>query len=337
VEGTPAGFEERVFLADVDPELVRGTPADERVLVRRVLHAPARRLERGPWEPDEAAEIAPGAFAVLLIDGLVAWDVTLAGRVTTVLLGPGDVITPWTDADSLIESSVRYLALTTCRVAALESRFLLAARRWPSLFVRVHERLAAQARRAAVDAAVSHLPNAELRVLGLLWHLADRWGRMGPTGVIVPLKLTHEALGRMIGAERPTVTLALRDLARTGTVERRTDGGWLLRHGSQAAIAALELASAEPSEPVVATILEPLRARTAVEPGAEGEDAVFEFAARELLAFAGELRDSLEHGRERLGDLLLQNREIVASAQRTRAEIAERRLRQGITPARRAP
>lgn len=59
----------------------------------------------------------------------------------------------------------------------------------------------------------------------MLWHLADRWGRVTPDGVIVPLKLTHEALGRLVGAQRPTVTLALGELVASGRVTRALTGG----------------------------------------------------------------------------------------------------------------
>jgi CRP/FNR family cyclic AMP-dependent transcriptional regulator len=52
---------------------------------------------------------------------------------------------------------------------------------------------------------------------------------MGPTGVVVPIELTHTALGRLIGARRSTVTLALGELSRSGTVVRRDDGAWVLR------------------------------------------------------------------------------------------------------------
>jgi hypothetical protein len=62
-----------------------------------------------------------------------------------------------------------------------------------------------------------------------MWHLAERWGRMGPSGVVVPIELTHGALGRLVGARRPTVTLALGELARDGALVRRNDGSWVLR------------------------------------------------------------------------------------------------------------
>ena len=46
--------------------------------------------------------------------------------------------------------------------------------------------------------------------------------------MILPLKLTHELLGQLVGAKRPTVSLAIKELERRGTVHRRTDGAWLL-------------------------------------------------------------------------------------------------------------
>jgi hypothetical protein len=50
-----------------------------------------------------------------------------------------------------------------------------------------------------------------------------------PGGLVVPLQFTHEALGRLIGARRPTVSLALKELSSAGLLSRRDDGAWLLR------------------------------------------------------------------------------------------------------------
>jgi hypothetical protein len=44
----------------------------------------------------------------------------------------------------------------------------------------------------------------------------------------VRLRLTHELIGQLVGAKRPTVSLALRELDERGTVYRRSDGSWLL-------------------------------------------------------------------------------------------------------------
>jgi len=66
-------------------------------------------------------------------------------------------------------------------------------------------------------------------MLVLLWALAERWGRVSPEGVRVPVSLPHRTLATLVGARRPSVTTALTALAREGLVER-TPEGWLL-HG----------------------------------------------------------------------------------------------------------
>lgn len=50
----------------------------------------------------------------------------------------------------------------------------------------------------------------------LLWHLADRWGRVRSDGVIVALDLTHSVLAELVAARRPTVTRSLSELADKG-------------------------------------------------------------------------------------------------------------------------
>jgi CRP-like cAMP-binding protein len=60
-----------------------------------------------------------------------------------------------------------------------------------------------------------------------MWLLAESWGLVTPTGTVLPIALTHAALGGLIGARRPTVTLALGNLSASGLV-RREPRGWLL-------------------------------------------------------------------------------------------------------------
>jgi CRP/FNR family transcriptional regulator, cyclic AMP receptor protein len=69
----------------------------------------------------------------------------------------------------------------------------------------------------------------EQRLLVALWHMADRWGRVAPDGVVLDLRLTHETLASVVGARRPTVTLGLQHLAADGSVVRRADGRFVLR------------------------------------------------------------------------------------------------------------
>ena len=67
----------------------------------------------------------------------------------------------------------------------------------------------------------------DLRVLLLLWHLADRWGQVSREGTRLNLDLTHELIARMVGAHRTSVTLALRKLAHEGRIAR-TGRTWVL-------------------------------------------------------------------------------------------------------------
>jgi hypothetical protein len=60
-----------------------------------------------------------------------------------------------------------------------------------------------------------------------LWNIADRFGRVRSDGVLVPLPLSHAALGRLVGS-RPTVSLAIKDLTGDGRLSRTRDGYWVL-------------------------------------------------------------------------------------------------------------
>ncbi len=57
-----------------------------------------------------------------------------------------------------------------------------------------------------------------------LWHLADRWGHVERDGVVVPLPLTHETIGRLVPTRRPSVSTALKQLSERRLATRRDDG-----------------------------------------------------------------------------------------------------------------
>jgi CRP/FNR family transcriptional regulator, cyclic AMP receptor protein len=81
----------------------------------------------------------------------------------------------------------------------------------------------------AFNVAIHCLQHTELRLLVLFWHLADRFGRVTPTGTLVPLALSHSDLAELIGVARPSVSLSLKELAEQGLVRRnREDKTWLL-------------------------------------------------------------------------------------------------------------
>ena len=74
---------------------------------------------------------------------------------------------------------------------------------------------------------ICQLPRVDQRVLAVMWLLAESWGQVTPGGIRLPLTLTHETLGALVGARRPTVTLALRKLSDEGSIVHQ-DSGWLL-------------------------------------------------------------------------------------------------------------
>ena len=91
----------------------------------------------------------------------------------------------------------------------------------------LYECVADQMQRVTGQLVICQLPRVDQRVLAIMWLLAESLGQVTPAGVRLPLALTHETLGAMVGARRPTVTLALRKLTEQGSILHQ-DSGWLL-------------------------------------------------------------------------------------------------------------
>src|SRR4051794_11041524 len=221
-----------VHLLVAEPELGASIPADELRAARRLVVAPTLMLPAGAWD---AAVQDHGAFAAVVLDGLLTRECSLAGRRSMHLVGVGDVIPLDPARPAAPVGHLGWRAATDAQVAILDRRFIAAVARWPWLTADVVRRTACWADRAAVLQAISQLPRVEDRVVALLWHLADIWGRVGADGVVLPLRLTHAALGSLVGAQRSTISLALADLREAGVV-RVDDGGWLLDPAGRAAL-----------------------------------------------------------------------------------------------------
>jgi CRP/FNR family cyclic AMP-dependent transcriptional regulator len=221
-----------ISLLDADPELGEALAGDERSLAARALTVQSRVLDPGPWDPHEEFGDEPPTVGLLVLDGILTRDVVFAGRTTTEALGGGDVLRPWDDDLQLdvLPFAASWHVHVPSRVAILDARFALASGRWPALAAAVGARHVRRSRGLAFQRAMAQLPRIDDRVLVLLWSLAERWGRVGPTGVRLPLPLPHRTLATLVGARRPSVTTALSGLARGGLVERTPDG-WLL-HGN---------------------------------------------------------------------------------------------------------
>src|SRR4051794_4147834 len=225
----------RVALLQVDAGLRAAIPELERPLAERAVLVPCHELGPGQWWTDDLRE-DDDALAALVVRGLGTRQITIAGRRSAELLGPGDVFRPWASVDPVIPAESRWASGSRVVVAVLDGRFVAAARRWPQLFTVVHERLAEQLERSTMRAAIMSLPRVEQRILGIFWQLAERWGTVRSEGVVVDLAITHELIGQLIGAQRPTVSLALQALAGEGLLQRTSHDSWMLRHDSREAL-----------------------------------------------------------------------------------------------------
>ena len=221
----------RVVLMDEDPELASTLGPEEREAARRALLVPAHWVEIGAWSfADVAQEPTLGA---LILEGVFTVNVVLGDRIASHLAGPGDVLHAAAPPDPFVPAAVEHVVSQRARIAVLDQRFIAGLRRWPALLIALNERQRLHERRLAVHAAIGKQRRVHDRVLGLLWHLAERWGRVTAEGVVVSLALTHEAIGRLAGAERPTVSLALKELADAGELSRRADGAFVLARESR--------------------------------------------------------------------------------------------------------
>jgi CRP/FNR family transcriptional regulator, cyclic AMP receptor protein len=214
-------------LLQLDPELGEALDQLSRQRARSELRARLGYLPRGPWTVPPVA--TGGHLGLLLLDGVVAREVVIGRAMSTELLGAGDVIRPWaSDSAEVVGSDVRWNVLAATRFAMLDRAFSLSVAAFPPVAVALMERLDRRAERLAELRTIANLVRVEDRLLALMGHLGERWGRVTPDGLLLPLALSHRTLGDLVGARRPTVSTAVAKLARRGQLERRADGSWLL-------------------------------------------------------------------------------------------------------------
>jgi CRP/FNR family transcriptional regulator, cyclic AMP receptor protein len=220
-----------VQLLEADPELARGLDPRRVREVSQRLFARTIEVARGTWSPTRALSGGTNPIGLLVLDGLLVREAIVGDHPCAELLGPGDLLRAWDDGDAeiLLPRSVEWTAVTHSRLAVIDQALAVRAAQWPEIFASLVERAARRAERLVVMQAIGHLTRVDDRLLALLWCLAERWGRVAPGGVVVSLRLPHRTLAGMVGARRPSVTTALGQLIERGEIERRPDGGWLLK------------------------------------------------------------------------------------------------------------
>jgi hypothetical protein len=216
---------QRIRLLEADPDIGRYL-TDEEEADAALLTVPGVELPPGPLDPTSLLE-RHGCFGAFVVEGMLVCDLRVGEQPGMRILGPGDVLSLGSAPTSMLLVERGCRAVVATQLAMLGRDLLVGAHRWPRLIAGLHARTAEQVERVAVQLAICQLPRVEDRLLALFWLLAESWGRVTPAGTTLPLALTHGTLGALVGARRPTVTLALRELAERGAVLRQ-DRTWLL-------------------------------------------------------------------------------------------------------------
>jgi len=146
------------------------------------------------------------------------------------VLGPGDLLRPWQDdgEHAIYPFSTGWRVLEPVTVGALDLAFAARLGPFPEVTAALMARAMGRSRRIAGHLVLAQFASTEHRILLALWHMADEWGRVRRDGIALPLRLTHEQLGLVIGARRPSVTTSLGVLEETGRVCPLPGGGFLL-------------------------------------------------------------------------------------------------------------
>jgi CRP-like cAMP-binding protein len=165
----------------------------------------------------------PTTTLYLVARGLVRLSaVARSGREVVVgLLGRGEVFGEGVLL-GLERSPVEARAVGTAEVVAIDIGTVDdLVRREPHTAAELLRLVAARLHRTSEALEDALTGNVPARVTRRLWELASTHGVPDPGGVRLPLRLTQEDLGRMVGAARETVNRTLSTLTANGLV--RTD------------------------------------------------------------------------------------------------------------------
>jgi CRP/FNR family transcriptional regulator, cyclic AMP receptor protein len=220
--------------AGLDPE--RLSQARERVVAETLA------LEPGPWTPEVSEEGWRQGLGLLVLEGLLVREVRVKRKISVELLGPGDLLRPWTyhpEHLSAVPVLASWEVLTGARLAVLDRQFSVRLAFWPEVTAVLLDRAVLRSRSLAIQSAVRHGGQIEDRLLLTLWHLAHRWGELEEDGVALRLEqLTPAVLARMAATTPGSAAGALDRLEEQGVTKPLHGGGWRLSKRQQEATGA---------------------------------------------------------------------------------------------------
>ncbi len=212
------------YLLDLDVDLAEALDVRMRLVARSSATVVCFEADVGELDLGQLLRATPPGPGILVLEGVVAVSVRVGDRTAAELLGAGDLIEPGgAPEEELLACVTEWRALVPARLAVLDGDFAERIGPWPPLMSALLRRVERRTRNLNVQRAITAQPRLEVRLALLLWHLAARWGRVEPGGIRLPLPLTHHLLGRLVGAERPSVSHALGRLSRGGLVTGHGD------------------------------------------------------------------------------------------------------------------
>jgi hypothetical protein len=215
-----------VRLLDVEPGLRGGLSGAALTAARNLVIAPVTALDEGPWHPT-VPDRPDQHFGFIVLEGVLFRSVAVDRRESAELLGPGDLLRPWQGLRcSELATPATWTVIEPGALAVLDARVTSTIGRWPELVVSVAGRAVERSRAMAITLGIARMPGVEVRLLALLWHLAERFGHRDGDRWSVPIRLTHQMLAGLVRTQRPTLTRALGRLADQGLIARGEDGAW---------------------------------------------------------------------------------------------------------------
>lgn len=249
------GLRSMQSVMDLDPDLAQGLDEDTRRIARAAAVAVTFQADPGELNLSPWLELVGSGPGLLVLDGLLAMNVEVNDRLAAELVGAGDLLVPaLAGEEELLVRTVNWRVLVPSRLALLDEAFAKRTRFWPTITATLLRRLGQRNRDLDVQRAIAAQPRLEVRLALLLWHLSNRWGKVEKGGIRLPLPLTHHLLGRLIGAERPSVSNALARLAQAGLVSGHGDE-WHLHGSVQDHLASMFEADSGRLEPVSGAVM----------------------------------------------------------------------------------